>query len=67
MMRIIYITTFYKHNKTYTSRDKLALQIRHSTTIVAKNYMKIKPYVKEPNEELQKIKEDTAKLVFTST
>ena len=41
MMRSIYITNFYKHNKTYGKRDELSRHMRHSQATASKNYLKI--------------------------
>ena len=50
--------------KTYTSRYRLALPVRHSITTVANKYLKITPDVKEPHEELEQLKEDNTKLTL---
>jgi hypothetical protein len=41
MMRSIYITWFYKHNKTYGARDELSRRMRHSQATASKNYLKV--------------------------
>lgn len=63
MMRSIYITHFYQNNPTYTSREKLSLQMRHSVPTAMRNYFKVDSDVKqEPNEELERIKQENIDL-----
>lgn len=60
MLRSIYITWFYKHNKTYGARDNLSRQMRHSQATASKNYLKVfgedqpKQTPEEINETLNK-------------
>ena len=59
MMRSIYITWFYKNNKTFGERDKLALQMRHSQGTASKNYLKVFDDKKlTPIEETEKLKKE---------
>jgi hypothetical protein len=63
IMRSIYITNFYEHNRSYKSRERLAKQMRHSAPTAARSYFKI---VDEPpnqiHEELEILKEKINKL-----
>ena len=55
IMRSSYINWFYDNNKTMASREKLALQMRHSVMTAQKNYRKVieeKPKEK-PVDELK--------------
>ena len=60
MMRSIYITWFYKNNKTFGERDKLALQMRHSQGTASKNYLKVFDDDKKLSqlEETEKLKKE---------
>lgn len=40
MMRSVYVTWFHTKNKTYASKKKLSLQMRHSVDTATKNYFK---------------------------
>jgi hypothetical protein len=64
MMRSIYITWFYKNNKTFGERDKLALQMRHSQGTASKNYLKVFDDDKKltPIEETEKLKKEILRI-----
>lgn len=62
MMRSIYITHFYSKNKTFKSREELALKMRHSQTTAQKNYLKISNVKEDPLKELENVKEENIKL-----
>jgi len=47
MMRSVYITWFYKNNKTFGARETLSRQMRHSQPTASKNYLKV--FDEEPN------------------
>ena len=54
ILRSSYINWFYENNKTMASREKLALQMRHSVLTSQRNYRKIIEEVdKKPVEELK--------------
>ena len=58
-----YINWFYDNNKTMASREKLALQMRHSVMTSLRNYRKIiedKP-IEQPFDEL-KLENEAIKL-----
>ena len=38
--------------------------MRHLTQTAAKNYLRITPDVKEPNQEIEQLKQDNAKLTL---
>jgi hypothetical protein len=61
MMRASYITHFYKDNKTYGEKNKLAHEMRHSVDTQAKNYNKIIED-KTGNLKKDKLKEEYEKL-----
>lgn len=55
IMRSSYINWFYDHHKSMASREKLALQMRHSVMTAQKNYRKVieeKP-IEKPVDELK--------------
>ena len=63
MIRAAYITNYYEHNKTFDTREKLALEMRHSVNTASKNYLKIsneKP--KTTEEQLIKLNKIVIKL-----
>ena len=41
MIRSAYVTNFYEDNKTFDTREKLALEMRHSVNTASKNYLKV--------------------------
>ena len=55
ILRSSYINWFYENNKTMASREKLALQMRHSVMTAQKNYRKIieENPTEKPVEELK--------------
>ena len=55
ILRSSYINWFYDNNKTMASREKLALQMRHSVMTAQKNYRKIieENPIEKPVEELK--------------
>lgn len=64
MMRAIYITNFYKDNKTYKAREELSLKMRHSVPTAMKNYLKINNTLNDENEELKQVKDENIKLTI---
>jgi len=63
MMRSTHITHVYKHNRTYTSREQLALQLRHSNQTASKNYFKVSPET-EPDKEVEQLKTENIKFTL---
>lgn len=53
ILRSSYINWFYDNNKTMASREKLALQMRHSVLTAQKNYRKVIETVEKPLDELK--------------
>ena len=53
ILRSSYINWFYDNNKTMGSREKLALQMRHSVLTAQKNYRKVIETVEKPLDELK--------------
>lgn len=53
ILRSSYINWFYDNNKTMASREKLALQMRHSVMTSLRNYRKIIETVEKPLDELK--------------
>ena len=55
IMRSSYINWFYDNNKTMASREKLALQMRHSVMTAQKNYRKVieETPIEKPVDELK--------------
>lgn len=64
MMRSIYITNFYKENKTYKAREELSLKMRHSVPCAMKHYFKISDTPNDENEELKQVKDENIKLTI---
>ena len=63
MMRSIYITHVYNHNKTCKSREQFALQMRHSIQTASTKYFKVSPET-EPNKEVEPLKTEDIKLTL---
>lgn len=65
MMRSIYITWFYKHNKTYGARDNLSRQMRHSQATASKNYLKVFDEEDKltPSEKMETLNRDNLLMV----
>ena len=53
ILRSSYINWFNDNNKTMESREKLALQMRHSVLTAQKNYRKVIETVEKPLDELK--------------
>ena len=64
MMRSIYITWFYKNNKTFGPREKLSLMMRHSQGTASKNYLKVFEDEENltPSQETEKLKKDNLRI-----